>query len=548
MTETNALIAQLYNIRNRYGKQPAAEKLQLLNSINITSVKNKTTTQTLYSALLFLVAWPDNKNIYLSANKLLKELQAYFQTKEKLQYSLYNTGITGTTLCAAFSFELVKWLRKNRTTEIKFNSFEANDAQIQSILSVVMSKVESEILQDGNAEWKSWLKQLKTPGQDLLDQFIDIFDSSDIRSEVKEELWNTIGINVEINFTSHCCLPDSLTKLYYHRSLIKKQINQQTKQKPILVKLTANEAEQIIDCGRLILVRKLRELDPISFTSAKLVSYYQLERGFSIALTGMVLTHRHPIDSYIGYLVFKNGLPVAYAGSWILFDSARIGLNVFSDYRGGEAKYIFEQVLQLHAKVYGLKRFTIDPYQVGKNNSDGIKSGAFWIYYHAGFRPLLPLQNELAAAEEIRIRQNKDYRSSEAVLKELANSRLQLVLQKTAVSFDATDLSRVYTGILSNKNNSNRMQAQKNAVEKLANILGIKNYGDDNLKFVLKNWAVLLLCNETELQRNNPLKKTLKKLLYLKATGSEEKYITTLQKATGLRNFMEVLLKKYLVD
>ena len=83
------------------------------------------------------------------------------------------------------------------------------------------------------------------------------------------------------------------------------------------------------------------------------VSYYQLARGVSIALMGMVPPRRSPIDCYMGYMVFKNGLPVAYAGSWILFDSGRIGLNIFPSYRGGESKYIFEQVLKLHSRFTG---------------------------------------------------------------------------------------------------------------------------------------------------------------------------------------------------
>lgn len=548
MTETNALITQLFIIRNRYGKQAASEKIELLNSISSKTVKNKTTAASLYTALLFLVAYPDNKTIYTAANRLLQELQVNLQANEKLGYSLYNSGITGTTLCAAFSFEMVKWLRETRPAEIKFNSFEATDAQIQSILSVVMTKTESEILQDANAEWKGWLKQLKKPGEDMLDQFIAIFDSSDIRPEVKDELWNAIGINVEINFTSHCCLPASLTRVYYNRSLIRKQIKQHAIQKPIHVKLGQHEAEQIVDCSRMILLRKLRELDPISFSAAKNVSYYHLERGISIALMGMVADRRHPIDSYMGYLVFKNGLPVAYAGSWILFDSARIGLNVFSDYRGGEAKFIFDQVLQLHAKVYHLKRFTVDPYQVGKENSDGINSGAFWIYYHAGFRPLEKLQKELAEEEENKIRSKKGYRSPAPVLKTLANSRLELVLQKTAVRFDATDMSRLYAAILAKKHKGDQRLAEKNVVKKLAGILQVKNYQDETIKFVLKNWGVLLLCNEKELQNNSKLKRSLKELVGLKVAGTEEAYITALQKSSALRNFIEAVLKRYVID
>ena len=551
MNNSNALITQLFTIRNRYGKQAAhsalwaSEKMQLLNSINIKTVKNKTAAASLYAALLFLIAYPDNKTIYASANKLLKELEAHIQSHEKLSYSLYNTGITGTTVCAAFSFEMVKWLRKTWPTEIKFNSFEAEDSQIQSMLSVVMTKTESEIFQDENAEWKDWLKQLKKPGEDLLDQFIAIFDRSDIRPEVKDELWNAIGINVEINFTSHCCLPASLTKIYYHRSLIRKPIKQHAIQKIIHVKLTPDEAEQVIDCSRMILLRNLRELDPISFSDVKLVNYYQLQRGVSIALMGLVPDRRHPIDCYMGYVVFKNGLPVSYAGSWIMFDSARISLNVFPDYRGGEAKYIFDQAMQLHTKLYRLKRFTVDPYQVGKENSDAINSGAFWIYYHAGFRPLEKLQRDLAEAEEIKIRSNKKYRSPAAVLKTLANSRLELVLQKTAVRFDATDLSRLYAGILTKKYKGDRQRLEKDAVKKLAGILGLKNYHDENMKFVLKNWGVLLLNNEKELQSNSALKRSVKELVSLKAGGSEEAYITVLQKATRLRSFIDTLLKRY---
>ena len=40
-----------------------------------------------------------------------------------------------------------------------------------------------------------------------LDRLIAVFDEADIRPEIRDELWNAIGINVEINFPSHTCLP-----------------------------------------------------------------------------------------------------------------------------------------------------------------------------------------------------------------------------------------------------------------------------------------------------------------------------------------------------
>ena len=549
MNTSGALITRLFSIRNRYGKQFALEKMQLLQTINIKTLRNKKAVQECYAAIEFLIAYPDNKTIYKRSNQLLQQLQEYLKTNENLRYHLYNSGIANTTFCAAFSFELVKWLRKTRPKEIKLRSIDADDPQVRFVLQVVMPKVESEIFQDANAEWKGWLQRLKKQDEDLLDQLIAIFDSSDIRPEVKDELWNKIGIYVEITFTSHCCLPQSLISHYYHRSLIKKEIKKRTPVfRPIPVKLTENEAEQIIANARMIMLANLREIDPISYTSAKLVSYYHLPRGISVALMGMVPERRHPIDSYMGYMVFKNGLPVAYAATWILFNSGRIGLNVFYNYRGGESKYIFEQVLELHRKVYRLKRFTVDPYQIGKTNSDGIHSGAFWMYYHLGFRPIQKIQQELATAEDLKIKSNNTYRSPAPVLKTLSNSRLELVLQKNAVCFDATDMSRAYAGILTKKYNGNRMLAEKGAGKKLANILLIKNYREDNMKFILKNWAVLLLNNEKELRHNNALKKMLRELFILKAYGSEEEYIAGLQQAVELRKFIEPMLKKYATD
>ncbi len=544
MGKSGKLISQLFSIRNSYGMKYSPQKLILLEALSHEKLTGKKETQLLHSTLLFLIAYPDNQQIYTQASLLLQHLNLFIQAHKKLKDSLYNSGITNTQLCAAYSFEMTKWMRATYKKNIRISSFEAGEAQIQFILSVVMPKVESEILQDGNAGWRSWLKKSMKKDEDLLDRLIAVFDETDIRPEVKDELWSAIGINVEIDFTSHDCLPGSLIKIYHHRSLLKKKIIRHIKGiKAAKVYLDKEEASEIIDCSRMILVRHLREIDPITFTSAQLITYYQLPRGLSVALMGMVPERRHPIDSYMGYVVFKNGLPVAYAGSWILFDSARIGLNIFPAYRGGESQYIFEQVLKLHRGVYNLKRFSTDPYQIGKDNSDGINSGAFWIYYHAGFRPIRDEQKIIAADEAKKIKSIKGYRTPASVLKKLADSRLELVMQKNAVQFDATDLSRAYAGILKKKYNNKRKPAEEFATKKLAVLLQFKNYQEMNLQYVLKNWSILLLNNEKELRGNKGLKKVLQKIFELKAIGSEEEYIIALQKAGTLRKMIERLLK-----
>lgn len=548
MNKSGSLVAQLFSIRNRYGKKESTRKIKLLHLLQKEKIKSKKTLQLYYDILLFLIAYPDNKGVYQLASQSLQQLQNFLQLNEAIKDRLYNSGITNTELCAAYSFDLVKWLRKKHPDEIRFNSFDAADGQIQSILSVVMPKVESEILQDANADWKSWLKKSLSKGEDILDRLIAIFDETDIRPEVRDELWAAIGINVEIKFPEHHCLHGTLFTPYFHHSLIKKVAKKQNDVKAIFVDLNKNETEGIIECGRMILVRHLREIDPITFTAPHLVSYYQLPRGLSVALMGMVPERRHPIDSYMGYVVFKNGLPVAYAGSWILFDSGRIGLNVFPSYRGGESQYIFEQVLKLHSKVYKLNRFSVDPYQLGKENHDGIHSGAFWIYYHAGFRPIRKEQLLIAESEAKKIKTIKGYRSSSSVLSKLADSRMEILLQKNPVRFDATDISLAYADLLKSKYSNNRKLAEVHSFIKLAKLLQIKNYQEEKMEFVLKNWSVLLLSIEKEWRNNSRLKKHLKKLFELKANGSEEEYIKEVQGERELRKLLEKIMKEYIIN
>jgi len=543
MSKAGKLVSRLFSIRNSYGKKFSSQKLYLLKAISNEKLTSKKDVQVFHSLLLFLIAYPDNQVVYTQSSIVLQQLHLYIQSHTKLRDGLYNSGITNTQLCAAYSFEMVKWMRATYKKNIRIQSFEASEAQIQAILSVVMPKVESEIMQDGNAGWRSWLKQSMKKEEELLDRLIAVFDETDIRPEVKDELWNAMGINIEIDFIAPDSLPDSLFIPYYHRSLIKKKKSPPIQGiHPPKVHLDKEASEKIIECSRMILVRHLREIDPITFTSPELISYYQLPRGLSIALMGMVPARRHPIDSYMGYTVFKNGLPVAYAASWVLFDSARIGLNIFPAYRGGESQYIFEQVLKIHQGVYRLKRFSTDPYQIGKDNSDGIHSGAFWIYYRAGFRPIREEQKDIAATEAKKIRSVKGYLTPSTVLKKLAESRLELNVVKKAVQFDVTDLSRAYAAILKDRYSNKRKPAEELAAKKLAAILQIKNWQEVNLQYVLKNWSILLLTDEKKLRDNSGLKKILKKLFELKAGGSEEEYIYGLQRSSALKKMMERVL------
>ncbi|HJS22734.1 MAG TPA: hypothetical protein VJ751_00100, partial [Pyrinomonadaceae bacterium] len=65
---------------------------------------------------------------------------------------------------------------------------------------------------------------------------------------------------------------------------------------------------------------------------------------------------------------------------------------------------------------------SLDPYQIGHENEEGIESGAFWFYRKLGFRPTRREALQLALKEEQKLKTRKGYRTPAATLRKLAAS------------------------------------------------------------------------------------------------------------------------------
>ena len=100
---------------------------------------------------------------------------------------------------------------------------------------------------------------------------------------------------------------------------------------------------------------------PMVIADPARVAWYDLPRGASIALYVQQALHRSPLDAHVGFVLFKNGLPVGYVGGWPFLGSCRIGINIFAPYRGGESAYLFCQVLRTYARLFGVDRFVAAP-------------------------------------------------------------------------------------------------------------------------------------------------------------------------------------------
>jgi len=99
----------------------------------------------------------------------------------------------------------------------------------------------------------------------------------------------------------------------------------------------------------------------------------------------------------------KNEVPVGYAEALSLCERTEVGLNLFYTFRDGESAWIYARILKVLQQLLGITVFSVDPYQLGYLNSEGLKSGAFLVLPQTRISPNRSGTGETVEAEERRI-------------------------------------------------------------------------------------------------------------------------------------------------
>ncbi|MGZ3933194.1 MAG: hypothetical protein ACXVP0_18480, partial [Bacteroidia bacterium] len=257
-----------------------------------------------------------------------------------------------------------------------------------------------------------------------------------------------------------------LLKKFDERALIGKKL-------PEPKKLSPFEKNTIIEKARIALFLLNRETDPVTYCDESGLLFYELEHGLSIALFSMCAERRLPLESYIGFMMFKNGYPMAYGGGWVFGSRSLLGINIFEAFRGGESAFVFCQLLRTYKQSFGATYFEVEPYQFGKDNPEGIKSGAFWFYYRFGFRPVDKALHELALKEAQMIAATKGYRSSFEVLKQFTASNISVNFNEKEMPPDPARISKYISEQIALHHNGDRPAAEKWCLRKVKEELGV---------------------------------------------------------------------------
>lgn len=382
--------------------------------------------------LLFVLAYAPNVGLVQQAEKELKRIsnflkKATVREKQKLE----NSGLPFTPITTRFSHECCEWLHAHQEVNLEMYHFDEASKSLSEILKFTLPPFERDLAVVDPSD-EDLLLELGIQPKNKLSFILQQFDELNDRPQLKDYFFDALGMTVRVTPKtekfSRLYNRIPVSKRFEHREILRKfdhmaLLNQAL---PEAKKLSETERSNVIDVIKKSMTLTARETDPATYLDPSTLRLYELERGISIAHFTMTINRKLPLEYYIGFTLFKNGLPASYGGAWVFGKRALFGINVFEAYRGGESGYIMCQLLRSYRQAYGADYFEVEPYQYGADNPDGIKSGAFWFYYRYGFRPLDKDLLHLAHTEAEKVKTNKGYRSSERTLLKFTQSNIAL--------------------------------------------------------------------------------------------------------------------------
>jgi len=529
----------------QFAENSATDKISLLKRIRQEAPNSTKFISQYHAALLFSLAYPENQEVEKLACLEMERLTK--QVKDSVKFASYEgSGLPYTATVGTFSLTICKWLIDSKLVKVRIHSFLPSAPHPRDVLAPCLNPMEFELL--GNEELKAiaWLKFVfgtKNP-EVLMERIINAVWNLPLNLAYREKIFESLSVFVfikpltlnfsntfgRLSFEKTNYVTSGLLKKVDHLQLIKQPIKKEAR-------LSDSQRKEILDVSRTALVLLNRETDPITYCDAQGIKYFQLERGCSIALFSMLPAYQLPLESYIGFMMFKNGYPMAYGGGWLFGQRSLIGINIFESFRGGESAFVFAQLLRTYYQVFGVREFEVEPYQYGKKNPEGIRSGAFWFYYRFGFRPIKASLAELANNEYEKIRNNKSYRSDTETLKKFATGNLSVNFGIETTTLTAKNLSEYITQKIISDFNGDRIAAKKWAYQEVKNLFGLTPpdfKGAEGIQW--DRFALLLALCINKKKMSISAKAEIKNMI-VKKVYSEYDYIKLLRRLIGKKYF-----------
>jgi hypothetical protein len=519
-----------------------------------------------HEILLFLSAYPQSARVRRLAESLLKSFDKRVAALSEANADLSHmdhpelSGIAGRSVTDTFTYPIVRWLveRDPNRVALDWEWFE-DEYRLAESWPRFMPLLEEDAFVEANVPYKSWLRAASAGSNSDLVWLVQRFESlakSPGRSEKEmAELFN--GQKLYARWTppyraSRTGMRIPAPKIFYHREPLIQRSDVSLKdelEKPSepLIRLSLQQGEAILDMAREASTVRYRELHGFTHGDPDSVFKTNIGRGVDVFIMGVPPNRRLPLRAYHAALIFKNGVPVGYFEGISLFERMESGFNLYYTFRAGETAWLYARTLNIFRHLCGVTAFSLDPYQIGYENEEGIESGAFWFYRKLGFRPTNPDVMKLVLNEEKKMAARPGYRTSAQTLRKLAQGSMIFELDRTPDKsgpgdwdrFQVRNMGLAVTRLMAERFAGDAKRFRAAALEGLMRELGQNANDWQAAKLpVLSDFAVALSLVEDLTQWNEVEKEALVKIIRAKATSDESRYLKLMQKHARLRSAM----------
>ncbi|HXV78938.1 MAG TPA: hypothetical protein VEG60_03565 [Candidatus Binatia bacterium] len=426
------ILQELERTRLEYGPGQAAIKISLLTILERSQLKTAKEIFRLHEHLCFLRAYPDNAAVLAQVVRMLERFSRRADLRRH-KADLDDTGICGTVIHYPFFWPTARWIAERWPTlfYIDWENVE-NSQPLATAIALLLPFLESHWLRVRELEPKEAIKILcpsRTTDGVFYVRHVEQMPGNDVTREAFFD-----GLDVPLLLRPSRDTP-SRTLAYYERSRIVFRKAPPERSRPDLLRevarpprsvraVSAREGQRLIDLARESMVTRERDLDNFAYGDPRDVRVVDDGDGLQWGVIGTLPARRPVLRATYGMLTLRNGVPIGYVGVDVLFKCADLSYNTFQTFRGGEAAFVFGRTLAAIAWLFGSQSFTMEPYQLGRRNDEGIESGAWWFYYKLGFRPRNPSVDRLARRELRRMKTKPSHRSSKRTLRGLAEDYL----------------------------------------------------------------------------------------------------------------------------
>lgn len=430
-------LASLERHRLAFDAAAADTKLALLKQLARTRLGSARAVMRLHEALCFIRAYPDNAAVLAQVLAMLDGFARRVDLRAH-RATLADSGIAGTPIHYRFFAGQAQWLGQHWPDQLRLDRDDSDaEPRIARALPTLLTLAEAHAL-----------AELKLPGHVALDRLrgsnqtdavfllrrIAAMPGNGFTREAYSDTMDasfvlTPGPDTPSRTAAHFAAAPVVFR-HQRPPRVRPDLRAELARAPGSVRrMSVSDGAAIVDLARGAMVTRARALEAFSFADARDAWFVDDGDGLAFAFVGVVPERRHAVASYYGGLTLRNGVPIGYHQADIVGRSAALSFNTFDTFRGGEAAFSFSRWLAALRRLFATTSFSIEPYQLGKDNDEALESGAWWFYAKLGFQPRDAATRRLAHDERARLQRSRDHRSRPATLRRLAERHLFFELE-----------------------------------------------------------------------------------------------------------------------